>query len=67
LISIKIIFDRLQVKERRVKYLSLTINNNANYNGHFTYYDNEGNLIAEFKNPKKTIKDMVIVIDPIMD
>ncbi|HEY5525764.1 MAG TPA: N-acetylmuramoyl-L-alanine amidase, partial [Clostridium sp.] len=59
------LFDLLQVKEKDgAKYLSLTIKDNVNYNGHFTYYDNEGNLIIEFKNPKKTIKDMVIVIDP---
>ncbi|PRR81094.1 N-acetylmuramoyl-L-alanine amidase [Clostridium vincentii] len=59
------LFDSIQVKEKDGnKYLNLTINDDINYSGHFAYYDNEGNLIVEFKNQKSTIKDMIIVIDP---
>lgn len=59
------LFDLIEVKEKDgQKYLSLKMNKDSNYNGHFTYYDNEGNLIFEFRNPKKDIEDMVIVIDP---
>jgi len=58
-------FDFIEVEEKDgKKYLSLTINKESNYNGHFTYYDNAGSLIFEFKNKSKSIEDMVILIDP---
>lgn len=46
------------------KYLSLRFKNKNSYNGHFTYYNNEGKLVFRFLKKKESIKNMTIVIDP---
>ncbi|MBD7912425.1 N-acetylmuramoyl-L-alanine amidase [Clostridium cibarium] len=58
--------DNPLIKEASVsnneKYLSLKLKDR--YIGHRAYYDEEGNLIFKFKNKKKSLKDMTIVLDP---
>ena len=46
------------------KGLSLKIRDGSRYNGHYTYYDDEGNLIFEFRDSKKSLLGMKIVLDP---
>ena len=46
------------------KYLSLKLKNRNSYNGHFTYYNNEGKLVFRFLKKQESIKNMTIVIYP---
>lgn len=51
-------------KNKGKKYLLLNLKDPGKYNGHFSYYDEEGNLVFRFRDKKKSLKDMKIVIDP---
>jgi N-acetylmuramoyl-L-alanine amidase len=59
------LFKEASIQEDNVgKYLLLNLKDTDKYNGHFAYYDEDGNLIFKFKHKKKSLKDMTIVIDP---
>ncbi|MDS0524463.1 N-acetylmuramoyl-L-alanine amidase [Clostridium sp. SHJSY1] len=51
-------------EENGKNYLYLNLKDSNKYNGHFAYYDEDGSLIFKFKDKKKSLKNMKIVIDP---
>ena len=58
--------DNNLIQKGTIKDNSLTLDfkKDKKYIGHFAYYDGEDNLIIEFRNEVKSLKDMTIVIDP---
>ncbi|MGL4107666.1 N-acetylmuramoyl-L-alanine amidase family protein [Clostridium sp. LP20] len=59
------LFEDIKVEEGdSTNYLYLKIKDGSEYNGHYTYYDSDGNLIFQFRDKKKSLSGMKIIIDP---